>query len=128
MSELSGEKILLTGPAGQIALPIARELAKNNEVWGLARFGNPEDRKRVEKLGLRTLRVDLASPDWSGVPDDFTIVGATGADVGVPSQHLRTIIDDDDPPLVSFATPTVVAAESETVAEKSRSESSAFEW
>jgi nucleoside-diphosphate-sugar epimerase len=74
MAALNGEKILLTGPAGQIAFPLARELAKDNEVWGLARFGNPEDRARVEKVGLRTLSVDLAEPDFSELPDDFDVV------------------------------------------------------
>ena len=74
MATLSGEKILLTGPAGQIAFPLARALARDNEVWGLARFGNPGDRSRVEALGLRTLAVDLAEPDFSGVPDDFDLV------------------------------------------------------
>jgi nucleoside-diphosphate-sugar epimerase len=74
MAALSGEKILLTGPAGQIAFPLARELAKGNEVWGLARFGNPEDRARVEKVGVRAVSVDLAEPDFSEVPDDFDVV------------------------------------------------------
>ena len=27
--------------AGQIAFPMARDLAKDNEVWGIARFGDP---------------------------------------------------------------------------------------
>ena len=74
MATLSGEKILLTGPAGQIAFPLARALAQDNEVWGLARFGNPDDRARVEALGVRTLAVDLADPDFGGVPDDFDLV------------------------------------------------------
>ncbi len=74
MAALSGEKILVTGPAGQIAFPLARELAKDNEVWGLARFGNPEDRARVQKVGVRTVSVDLAEPDFSDVPDDFGYV------------------------------------------------------
>ena len=41
---LSGEKILITGPAGQIAFPIAEFLAKENDVWGIARFEDPETR------------------------------------------------------------------------------------
>ena len=36
---MRGEKILITGPAGQVAFPVARELAKTNDVWGIARFG-----------------------------------------------------------------------------------------
>ena len=35
---LSGEKILVTGAAGQIGLPMVEWLARENEVWGAARF------------------------------------------------------------------------------------------
>ena len=38
---LRGEKILITGPAGRIANGIAKTLAPNNEVWGIARFSDP---------------------------------------------------------------------------------------
>ena len=38
------EKILITGPAGQIALPLCRYLATDNEVWGVARFSQPGSR------------------------------------------------------------------------------------
>ena len=40
MALLSGQRVLVTGPAGQIAFPLARALAADNEVWGIARFGN----------------------------------------------------------------------------------------
>ncbi len=71
---LSDEKILITGPAGQIAFPMARDLAKDNEVWGIARFGDPATRTQVEEVGVRTLAVDLADPDFTDLPDDFTYV------------------------------------------------------
>ncbi|MCX6509580.1 MAG: NAD(P)-dependent oxidoreductase [Actinobacteria bacterium] len=71
---LSDEKILITGPAGQIAFPMARDLAKDNEVWGIARFGDPATRKQVEDVGVKTLAVDLADPDFSELPTDFTYV------------------------------------------------------
>ena len=48
MKELRNEKILVTGPAGQIAFPLTVKLAQNNEVWGLARFGDPSTRDKVE--------------------------------------------------------------------------------
>lgn len=69
---LEGRKILITGPAGQIAFPMARELARTNEVWGIARFSDPKSRKEVEDAGIRTLAIDLASPDFSKLPRDFT--------------------------------------------------------
>ena len=31
---LRGERILVTGPAGQIAFPLASRLARDNQVWG----------------------------------------------------------------------------------------------
>lgn len=74
MDSLSGQKILVTGPAGQIAFPLARALAADNEVWGIARFSKPESRERVEAIGLTTRVVDLAAPDLSELPDDFDYV------------------------------------------------------
>ena len=71
---LSGEKILVTGVTGTVPLPIAEFLANENEVWGLARFSDPEARKRVETIGITTCAVDLAQGDLSEVPDDFTYV------------------------------------------------------
>jgi nucleoside-diphosphate-sugar epimerase len=37
----------VTGPAGQIAFPIVRALAADNEVWGIARFSGGGSRERV---------------------------------------------------------------------------------
>jgi nucleoside-diphosphate-sugar epimerase len=71
---LRGEKILLTGPAGQIAFPLGSRLALDNEVWGVARFSGDGDRARVEAAGMVAHRVDLAEGDFSGLPDDFTVV------------------------------------------------------
>jgi nucleoside-diphosphate-sugar epimerase len=82
---LSGEKILMTGASGVVGLPIATELAKQNEVWAIARFGegppaasvmnaSSAPRERLEALGITTRRVDLAAPDLRELPDDFTYV------------------------------------------------------
>jgi nucleoside-diphosphate-sugar epimerase len=71
---LSGEKILLTGPAGQIGFPLARHLAADNEVWGLARFADEAALARVKSVGVVPVRSDLGQGDLSGVPDDFTYV------------------------------------------------------
>lgn len=82
---LQDRKILVTGPAGQIAFPLARELARHNEVWGMARFSDPAARREVEDAGIRTLRVDLADPDFADVPTDFTHL-----------LHLAATIEGDD--------------------------------
>ncbi len=67
-------KILITGPTGQLATPIARALATDNEVWGIARFSNPAAREGLEKSGIRCHPVNLADGDFSGLPDDFEYV------------------------------------------------------
>ena len=71
---LRGEKILITGPTGQVAFVLARELARHNRVHGLARFGRREDRQRIEALGVECLPVDLAGGSLDDVPRDYTIV------------------------------------------------------
>jgi nucleoside-diphosphate-sugar epimerase len=71
---LSGEKVLITGPAGQIAFPLAKFLAADNEVWGIARFADAESQARVDALGVTTRVCDLAVGDFTDVPDDFTYV------------------------------------------------------
>ena len=71
---MQGEKILITGPAGQVAFPVAQALANQNEVWGVARFGKPEDRTRVEALGVRCLTLDMGRDGFDVLPEDFTYV------------------------------------------------------
>jgi UDP-glucuronate 4-epimerase len=71
---LKDEKILITGPTSQVGLPVVRELAKDNEVYGLARFSKPADRDKIEALGAKTIAADLAESDLAEVPDDVSIV------------------------------------------------------
>lgn len=71
---LTDEKILITGPAGQIAFPLAEYLAADNEVWGIARFSEPGSKERVEAAGVRAVTCDIGSGDFSEIPDDFTYV------------------------------------------------------
>jgi nucleoside-diphosphate-sugar epimerase len=79
---LSGEKVLVTGPAGRIAHGIAKTLAPDNEVWGIARFTDPAARAEVEALGITTRAMDLADPDFDDLPSDFTYVLHIAADFG----------------------------------------------
>ena len=53
---LNKEKILITGVTGKIAFPIARSLAKDNEVWGVARMSSPGDENRLKALRIRLLK------------------------------------------------------------------------
>jgi UDP-glucuronate 4-epimerase len=67
-------KILITGPTGQLAAPIVRALAADNEVWGIARFTNDAARQALETAGVRCVPVNLAAGDFSDVPTDFDYV------------------------------------------------------
>jgi nucleoside-diphosphate-sugar epimerase len=71
---LSDEKILITGPTSQVAFPLARELAKHNQVYGLARFRRPEQREQIESIGVRCVPADLAEDSLEGLPRDFSYV------------------------------------------------------
>ena len=74
MTTLEGEKILVTGVTGQVALPLATALAQRNEVWGAARFSSQKARARLEEAGVRCATVDLAAADFATLPDDFSYV------------------------------------------------------
>ena len=77
---LSGEKVLITGPAGRIAFGMAKTLAGDNEVWGIARFSDPAARAEVEALGVITRTVDLGGGDFGDLPTDFTYLLHIAAD------------------------------------------------
>ncbi|MDT5010552.1 MAG: UDP-glucuronate 4-epimerase [Mycobacterium sp.] len=71
---MRGAKILITGPTGQVATPVARALAVDNEVWGIARFSDAAARKGLEQAGIRCGKVNLAQGDFTGIPSDFDYV------------------------------------------------------
>ncbi|MBL7496709.1 NAD(P)-dependent oxidoreductase [Frankia sp. CNm7] len=79
---LSGEKILITGPAGRIAFGLARTLAADNEVWGVSRFSDPAARAEVEALGVTTRALDIGDGDFGDLPADFTYLLHIAADFG----------------------------------------------
>ncbi len=51
-----------------------RALAGANQLIGLARFKKPEDRARLEALGVRCVAVDLAEDSLDALPRDFDTV------------------------------------------------------
>ncbi|MGV0789580.1 NAD(P)-dependent oxidoreductase [Mycolicibacterium sp. XJ2] len=79
---LDDEKILITGATGKIAFPLARELARNNEVWGAARLREPADRDRLSTAGVVPVALDISDGDFSALPDDFTYVFHAAVDPG----------------------------------------------
>jgi UDP-glucuronate 4-epimerase len=73
--DLAGAKILITGPTGQVALPVVAHYAKTADVYALARFGKQADRDTIESLGARVLAADLSDRGaLAAIPDDFDYV------------------------------------------------------
>jgi UDP-glucuronate 4-epimerase len=102
---MRGSKILITGPTGQVATPVAQALAVDNEVWGIARFTDTAAREGLEKAGVRCQTVNLATGDFTGLPNDFDYVvnlavaksgnwdkdlGANAESVGLLMAHCRS--------------------------------------
>lgn len=65
---LRGRRIVVTGASGQIAGATAQRLARDNEVFGIARFGDEERRAQLERAGVRTIQLDLVGEDYSALP------------------------------------------------------------
>src|SRR6478735_8193805 len=71
---LSGARLLVTGPTGQVALPVTRALAADNDVIGIARFRDADARAELEKAGVTCIEANLAQGDFSAVPTDVDYV------------------------------------------------------
>ncbi|MCR9103863.1 MAG: NAD(P)-dependent oxidoreductase [Gammaproteobacteria bacterium] len=73
--ELANTKMLITGPTGQVALPVVEHFAKIADVYALARFRKEEDRAQIEALGATVIAADLAEPDTlAAIPEDIDYV------------------------------------------------------
>ena len=72
--ELKGKKILVVGATGMVAGPIVRHLARDNDVFGAARFRNTGAREALEAEGVHTVTLDLSDPDFSVVPPGLDYV------------------------------------------------------
>jgi UDP-glucuronate 4-epimerase len=73
--ELAGTRLLITGPTGQVAMPVVEYFAKIADVYALARFRKKEDRQAIEALGATVLVADLSDADsLASLPDDFDYV------------------------------------------------------
>ncbi|UGQ10339.1 NAD(P)-dependent oxidoreductase [Yinghuangia sp. ASG 101] len=71
---LEGRKIVVTGVTGQVAEPVAKLLARDNDVHGAARFTDDDARARLEAAGVTCVRVDLATGDVADLPADADYV------------------------------------------------------
>jgi UDP-glucuronate 4-epimerase len=72
--DLDGARILLTGPTGQVGLPVALALAQRSDVVGVARFGDARARQQLESAGVTCITADLATGDLDDVPGDVDYV------------------------------------------------------
>jgi nucleoside-diphosphate-sugar epimerase len=81
--ELNGEKILITGATGKIAFPIARHLARENDVWGAARFSDPAHRERLRSIGVQPVTLDVSHHDFEQLPSDFSYIFHAAVDPGL---------------------------------------------
>ena len=72
--DLAGKKILVVGATGMVATPVVRHLAKDNEVWGAARFRDAKARDQLESEGVKTVTLDLSDPDFSAIPEALDYV------------------------------------------------------
>jgi len=80
---LTGHRILVTGAAGRVAFPIARELAaRGNTVFGLARYRDPADLDKVLDVGVHPIVGDLHDADFADLPDGIAYVFHAGAALG----------------------------------------------
>lgn len=71
---LSGARILVTGPTGQVAKPLSLALAKEATVFGLARFKNKAAKAELEAGGVHCITGDLAAGTFDEVPTDIDYV------------------------------------------------------
>lgn len=74
MAELSGRRVLVTGASGLVAFPVAVEMAKDNDVYAVARYSDPEQRRMLEAAGVRTIAFDMADEDLSPLPKAVDVV------------------------------------------------------
>jgi UDP-glucuronate 4-epimerase len=71
---LTGQKIVITGVTGQVARPLALALARDNDVFGAARFTDQAARHALEEAGVQCVPVDLGAGDVAGLPADADYV------------------------------------------------------
>jgi UDP-glucuronate 4-epimerase len=71
---MNGAKIVITGLTGQVGEPVAKALAADNEVIGLARYSDATVKQRLEDAGVECLPVDLAAGELGRVPTDADYV------------------------------------------------------
>ncbi|MBV9484529.1 MAG: NAD(P)-dependent oxidoreductase [Frankiaceae bacterium] len=71
---VSGATVLVTGITSEVAKPVAISLAKENTVYGAARWRDAAARELFESHGITTVRADLVNADVSDLPQSVDYV------------------------------------------------------
>ena len=71
---MKGKRVMVTGASGLVAFPVAAELAKDNEVFAVARWSDPVQQRLMEESGARVVKFDLAEKDLSPLPREVDVV------------------------------------------------------
>jgi len=79
---MTGWRVLVTGATGRIGFPIARDLARENTVYGLARCSRPGDDEQLRAAGVIPIVGDLADLDLGTLPGGLTHVFHAAARTG----------------------------------------------
>jgi UDP-glucuronate 4-epimerase len=75
IAPITGKRVLVTGVTGWVAGPLATSLAAaGNEVFGAARFKDPEKRQPLVDAGVTPVAIDLARGNYDDVPADLDLV------------------------------------------------------
>lgn len=82
---MRGKKVLITGASGTVGRPVAESLVRENEVWCLGRFSDPQTRAELEAQGMKLLDWNLGVSGIEDLPSGFTHVF-----------HAAVIKNDDD--------------------------------
>jgi nucleoside-diphosphate-sugar epimerase len=73
-STISGARVLVTGVTSEVAKPVAIALAKENEVYGAARWRDAPAREPFESNGVKTVRLDLVKAEMDDLPEQVDYV------------------------------------------------------
>jgi nucleoside-diphosphate-sugar epimerase len=74
MTTISGAKVLVTGVTSEVAKPVAFALAKENDVYGAARWRDAAAREPFESAGVKPVYLDVVKGDLDGLPEKVDYV------------------------------------------------------
>jgi nucleoside-diphosphate-sugar epimerase len=89
MSVLKGQRILVTGASGLIGSAVTEYLAADNEVFALARFGDPAAFARAQRVGATPIVADITDLTADRIPGDLGYVIHAGAATAATSEQSR---------------------------------------